>query len=165
MADLTHARLLAALHYDPETGLFTWKVRASSRAAVGQVAGTLHRYGYIQIKLDGVLYRASRLAWFYVKGEWPKGIVDHRDRVRSNNRWSNLRDVTHGVNNENIGLDSHRNESVGLLGVTLHKASGLFQGQIKVKGRHRSLGYFHDPAKAHEAYIAAKRQLHEGCLL
>lgn len=162
---LTAERLREALSYDPLTGLFTWRIRASSRAMIGQVAGTLHRYGYIQIKLDGVVYRAARLAWLYMTGAWPSGVVDHRDRARANNRWQNLRDVTVGVNNENVGLTSHKNLSTGLLGVTVHKRTGLFAGQIKLKGRHKTLGYYRDPMDAHNAYLDAKRREHEGCTL
>ncbi len=64
--DLTLARLREVLDYDPGTGAFTWKVRLSDNVPPGQVAG---KCGTISI--DGNRHRATRLAWFYVHGEWP----------------------------------------------------------------------------------------------
>ena len=34
------------LDYNPETGIFTWKVRASSRVKIGCISGHLDKYGY-----------------------------------------------------------------------------------------------------------------------
>lgn len=34
---------------------------------------------------------AHHLAWFYVHGEWPERLIEHRDKQRDNNRLENLR--------------------------------------------------------------------------
>ena len=104
--DLTQAELKRRLHYDPETGIFMWRVTHKHR--LGKEAGSLRsgsiaksgaRYRIINIR--GVLYRANRLAWLYMTGAWPLTDVDHKDTDRANNRWSNLRLATRSENNVN----------------------------------------------------------------
>src|SRR5262245_61857592 len=60
---LTAKRLRKVLSYAPTTGIFRWKVSASSRAPVGAIAGTKSGRGYHQIRIGGRPYSASRLAW------------------------------------------------------------------------------------------------------
>ena len=161
---LTAERLREVLRYDSETGHFFWKKKMSSRAMPGQKAGALTVYGYIQIRIDGVIHRAHRLAWLYLTGENPTGQIDHINRKRDDNRATNLRDVTATVNRQNIGLDSRKNRT-GFLGVTAHKQGAIYQGQIHVNGERVSLGYFKTAAEAHEAYLRAKRAYHPGCTI
>jgi len=44
---------------------------------------------------------AHRLAWRLATGEWPSNEVDHINRDRSDNRWSNLRSATASENQRN----------------------------------------------------------------
>ena len=59
---LTAKRLRKVLSYAPTTGIFRWKVNASSRAPVGAIAGAKNGRGYHQIRIGGRPYSASRLA-------------------------------------------------------------------------------------------------------
>jgi len=72
--------LKSNLHYDPDTGVFTWLKFRSRYAKVGAVAGCVenHHSGkkYLTINFAGKLYLAHRLAWFYVHGIEPNQI-DH----------------------------------------------------------------------------------------
>lgn len=87
---LTHERLLDMLHYDPETGVFTWRRRIAN-VAVGSVAGRVWaNNGYRYIGLDGEDYTAQQLAWFWMKGEPAKGPVRFQDRDPTNLRFGNL---------------------------------------------------------------------------
>lgn len=91
---LTLSRLKKLLDYDPSSGIFHWKfIVFRSKMKVGDVAGGLDEKGYVRIRIDGIKYRAHRLAWFYVKGVWPSDTIDHKDRVRNNNRILNLREA------------------------------------------------------------------------
>ena len=63
---LTANRLRKVLSYAPATGIFRWKVSASTRAPVGTIAGAKNGRGYRQIRIDGRPYSASRLAWLYM---------------------------------------------------------------------------------------------------
>src|ERR1700761_6742388 len=98
MAIITHAELLRILHYEPVTGEFRWRVKHSRKVIAGRVAGHPSKtLGYMMIGINGRVYYAHRLAWFYMTGLWPSQ-VDHRDGDRLNNKWENLRLATHGQN-------------------------------------------------------------------
>jgi hypothetical protein len=174
---LTRERLRALLHYDPETGVFTWLPRelaefSDARAQrswntkyAGKSAGGLNVVlGYVLIAVDGGRYFGHRLAWLYMTGEWPSRHVDHIDGQGWNNRWSNLRDVSAAVNLQNQRRARSNSES-GLLGVHLDKRCGRYRAQIRVSGKVHALGYHDTAEEAHAAYVEAKRRLHEGCTL
>ena len=120
---LTINRLKEVLRYDAETGLFTWIVRTSNRVKIGSVAGTLV-CGYLSIHIDGERFQAHRLAWFYMKGNWPYAQLDHRNGVRSDNRWNNLREAPGSLNHENLRR-ARADNSTSVLGV--RKMRGKFQ--------------------------------------
>lgn len=156
---ITQEELKRILRYDARTGIFTWRVRRGGTARVGSVAGTRDTYGYVQITAYGILYLAHRLAWLYMTGEWPAFEIDHRDRMRHNNIWSNLRPADRAISGQNRGKASSKN-TTGLLGVS--HSHGRFCARISVGGRSRFLGDFDTPELAHAAYMAAKRELHAG---
>ena len=163
----TAEKLRELLHYDPETGVFTRRVQTGGRygAAVGTVAGTLIDAGYVMISVMSKQYRAHRLAWLYVTGEWPAGEVDHRDGVRANNAWKNLRDVPPTTNRQNQRR-AMSNSKTGLLGASYSARDRRFVARIKdAAGKYRSLGGFDTAEQAHAAYVSAKRQLHAGCTI
>jgi hypothetical protein len=163
MADrksLTAERLRAALSYDPDTGIFTNRVKRSISAPAGAIAGRRDPGRYTDIGFDGVLYKGARLAFLYQTGEWPAGVVDHIDHDISNDRWSNLRDVSRHVNQQNQVVAPCSNTH-GWMGVT-KKKNGRWGAQISISGKKIDLGRFGTPESAHEAYLAAKRELHPG---
>lgn len=162
---LTAALLRELLHYDPETGVFTRKVRTSNRIAVGDVAGTLRPDGYTKISVLNKSYLAHRLAWLYVHGEWPKDQVDHRNGIRTDNRIANLRDLSGTLNQQNQRAAHSRNKSSGLLGASWDKRKGKWVAQISSTRTSRHIGYFETAKEAAAAYLEAKRRLHEGCTI
>ncbi|MGC1680705.1 MAG: HNH endonuclease, partial [Pseudolabrys sp.] len=88
---LSANRLRKVLSYDPGTGKFRWRVTSGSRAVAGSIAGTRGSRGHHQIRIDGKLYQASRLAWLYMTGKWPKLEIDYINHKTSDARWTNLR--------------------------------------------------------------------------
>ena len=108
---LKHSRLLEVLHYDPLSGVFTWRV-SRNQVEVGAVAGhkNTEDKDFIRITVDGRFYLAHRLAWFYMKKRWPRKQIDHRDGDQSNNRFDNLRQATGQQNGFNRKVDA-RNKS------------------------------------------------------
>ena len=124
-----------------------------------------HARGYVDVCLFGKRYGAHRLAWLHALGEWPAGEIDHINGNRADNRLANLRDVSHAVNTQNIRAPHRRNTSSGLLGVRRGKESLRFEACIRVNRRHVCIGRFDTAEQAHQAYLAAKREFHEGCTL
>ena len=166
-SDLTAEYLRSILDYDPETGLFTWRERPDTdlpwnRKYAGKRAGTLRSYSagkpgkYVVIMINGKNYLAHRLAWLWVKGEWPPGDLDHRDGNGANNAIENLRPAACWQNLANQGLS--RANTTGFKGVTLRKSTGRYVAQIHVHGKNRHLGYFDSPEEAHAAYRKAARE-------
>ncbi len=161
-ADLTAALLREILHYDPETGEFRWRVKSAKRIKVGDRTGRKNVNGYLEIGAFGRLYKAHRLAWLYVHGKWPDGVIDHMNGDNSDNRICNLRDVTLSVNMQNL-RHARAGTKSGLLGVAAHKDK--WKALIKANGKQLVLGRFDTPEAAHAAYVEAKRRLHPGCTI
>lgn len=158
-AGLTLERLKEALHYSPETGIFTWLIRTAHRNQIGDVAGCIKKSGYVFITLDNQRYRAHRLAWFYMTGRWPSGQIDHKDTVRRHNWWTNLRPATNQQNQMNAIRP--KNNTSGHKGVYWCKRKEKWVARIFINGKNIYLGYFTDPTLAGQAYLKAS-QLHFG---
>lgn len=149
-------RLKVVLHYDHETGVFRRLLGVRGHAA-GEVAGSINNLGYVQIKLDGSLFGAHRLAWLYVHGVWPAALIDHIDRDRANNRIANLREVTPSQNAQNSG--AHRDSSSAFKGVSLHK-KGRWRAEITHDGTTKFLGVYPSEQEAAQAYLLKSIELH-----
>jgi hypothetical protein len=149
---ISHSELKRLLHYDPETGSWTWVGRTSPmNRNVGKRAGHAHKQKWgprNYIVIAGRRYRGNRLAWFYMTGEWPSRIVDHKNRNTIDDSWDNLRLATGTQNNANCKIRSHNR--VGLKGVQKHR---LRWRALIGSGKNRIvIGSFDCPAAAHFAY-------------
>ena len=152
--ELTRARLRELFDYDPETGVVTRLVRTANRHKVGEAVGTKGSRGYLQATVFGKKYPLHRLVWFWVHGVWPPYDVDHRNRMRTDNRIKNLRCATRAENNHNAGR-SRANWS-GYTGVAWDSARCKWLAQISVAGKSIHLGRFDSALRASAAYQAAK---------
>ncbi len=164
---LTQARLVEMFHYSKETGVFVRKVpvlcsNGQIPYKAGAIAGSVGSNGYINISVDGRKYYAHQLAFLYVTGSFPLFVVDHIDGTRSNNAWSNLRDVTHKENLQNRKRLNKSNKSTGLLGVSKYGKHGKYKAGIVVDNKRIHLGVFDNKEDAFECYAAAKKYLHAG---
>ena len=81
--------LKSILTYNPELGLFHWKIR-KGRCKPGQLAGWLAERGSVAIKIDRKVYMARRLAWLYMTGRLPLHNVAVKDGCKDNDSWNNL---------------------------------------------------------------------------
>lgn len=151
------------LAYDPATGIVRWRRPYGGRYC-GQIAGAQCKRGYISINFRGVSLQAHRIAWALQTGNWPAGEIDHIDHDPSNNRWSNLRDVSRSVNHQNR-IRARANSRTGLLGARYCPRSKNFFSEIKVGGKYVYLGTYRTAQEAHAAYVDAKRKHHVGCTL
>lgn len=158
MPNLLRQRLHSVLHYDRDTGLFTWLKRISIRIKVGAQAGYLRSDGYLEISIGGFRSLAHRLAWFYVHDCWPTGQIDHVDMCKTNNSLSNLRECTHGQNVQNSG--PRKNNKCGIKGVSFIPKRGKWHSRIMSSGELHLLGYFDTREEAANAYAIASKNLH-----
>ncbi|WP_292153130.1 HNH endonuclease signature motif containing protein [Mesorhizobium sp.] len=144
---MTAKRAREILVYDPETGRLTWRM-ARPGAPVGALVGTRTSEGYTQVEIDGRFYKAHRVIWLLQKGKWPKHHVDHRNGMRADNRWANLREATPAQNSHNR-RPCGRNKS-GVVGVTTQGKRWV--AYIGIDNKMLRLGSF----KTFEAAVAAR---------
>ena len=160
-ARITQGRLHALLSYDPDTGVFINRVSRGNRALAGAVFGSKDSDGYLQGCLDWRTYKLHQLAFVYMTGRWPDGVVDHIDTCRANNRWANLREVTASMNSQNM-RSARCDSATGLLGASFDKSRNKYLAQILIDGVKKNLGRFDTAEQAHRAYVEAKRKHHKG---
>ena len=153
IADLRSVDIKSLLNYDPETGIWKWICTARGRRK-DLVAGCYDRGGYLLIRINYSLYKAHRLAFLYMNGSWPEGIVDHLDRNTSNNKWENLVEANHSVNAINTGLN--RNNTSGFNGIWYDKSRAKWCAEIKINYNKKHLGRFDNIDDAIEARSKAE---------
>jgi len=153
---LTQSRLKEVLDYNPETGFFIWKIDRAGKAKVGSVAGSSKTNRYRQIMVDGIMYHAHRLAWFYVHGSFPLNMIDHINHQTDDNRIKNLREATRKQNRENLFIG--KNNTSGHIGVYWYKPTNKWQAKIGHNKKIFHLGYFEAKEKAIEARKKAEQQ-------
>jgi hypothetical protein len=152
-------RLRETLNYDPATGLFTWAIRASTRIRPGGAAGGISPKGYIIIRIDGLRYRAHRLAWLYTSGDDPGAQqIDHVNGKRSDNRIANLRLANLSQQMHNKGI--HSNNTSGVRGVTWYKRDRKWQASIMLESQLVYLGRFDTLEEAKAVRLAAEHKMH-----
>ena len=153
MYDMQMEHLKTHLHYDPETGVFTWKRPTSNRVKVGSQAGRLRKDGYVTIGFNGQRFQAHRLAWLYTYGNWPAREIDHINRNRQDNRIVNLRDATRSENALNAG--PRVSSSSGIRGVSWDKLCSRWRVQLRINGKQTYVGVFKTLEEATSAYEKA----------
>jgi hypothetical protein len=150
--DLT-AYLRALYTYDPLTGNVTRKYKIGQHKA-GETIGSYDDAGYIKVSVYETSYRLHTIIWLMVYGRRPDEMIDHIDGDRTNNRQSNLREVTHTQNQWNL-RSKNPNRASGVKGVyyTPRNPSKPWAASINNKGNNIHLGYFADVATAEQAWL------------
>lgn len=138
-------------YYDAESGMLIWRHGNGRNVKPWQEAKSKNGHGYRTAKINGKSYLVHRLAWLYVHGEFPTQVIDHKNKIRDDNRLCNLRSVTISDNCQNISVPSH-NKS-GHIGVSWFKLGKCWTVYIKVNKKNKWLGYY----KNIDAAIAARK--------
>jgi hypothetical protein len=155
---LTQEELKSQLHYDSNTGIFTWNTSRPS-VKLGKLAGVLvSNSGYISIRIHNEMYMAHRLAWLYTHGDWPKQYIDHINGVRNDNRLCNLRECNTAENMRNIR--KHSSNTSGYKGVDFNKQKQRFRARCRVDGKRYHIGLYDTAIEAHIAYQEFAKQHH-----
>jgi hypothetical protein len=152
---ITAERLRELATYEPDTGIFRWKMRSArtggGRALPGAAFGKHLRNGYMVVIIDCKRYSYHRLAWLYMTGEWPPHprVIDHINRDKADNRWSNLRLASRSQNARNR---AQRKDSGNPYKGIFQQSDGKWGAQIMLK-----LGTADTPEEAQALYMAAAR--------
>ena len=105
------------------------------------------KLGYIEIGINNSRFYAHQLAWFFETGEWVDQI-DHRNQIRNDNRFLNLRKATGSQNQSNIAFRS--DNTSGFKGVTHDKRRGKWTADVRFEGRRYRKAGFPCAASANE---------------
>jgi hypothetical protein len=142
---------LQMVEYDPQSGVFRWRVSRRGHAKAGDVAGTLTHAGYIAIKTGGKVVGAHRLAWYAVHRVVPVAELDHRNGNKADNRIANLREATRAQNAWNA-----RSPKVGraVKGASFDPRRGKWAAGAMLNGARKHIGYFSTEREAQAAYRA-----------
>lgn len=159
--EITQEYLKSILCYDPDTGIFTNRVRRGPKP-IGIESGTNHSSGYRMINILGKYEFSHRLAWIYVYGSNPDGVIDHINRNRSDNRIENLRVTNANGNCQNLDpiINKKPNMTSKYLGVHWSKRAKKWHVLIRANGKRFHIGYFSSEHDAAAAYLMAKKKYH-----
>lgn len=149
---LTQEYLKECIDYNPETGIFKWKITECNNKFGADAYCTAKKALVTQIL--GKQYTTNRLIWFYMTGEFPsKGdLVLTKNNIITDLRWDNL-----SIGSQNEVQQKRKVVSkTGFKGVSFHKASKKYHSKIIAPGgKAIHLGLFPTPEEAHEAYMKA----------
>lgn len=128
------------IDYSPDSGIFS-RIKLDKKDSVsslGPIFG-LDNGGYIIFSVLGQSYLAHRLAFLFMGEKIPE-LVDHKNRVRSDNRWVNLRAADKFINAQNRSMQ--KNNISGCPGVIFDKHRNKFRTYVRFNGRSYTAGRF-----------------------
>jgi hypothetical protein len=133
-------RIRELLNYDQSSGLFHWAIKPSKHIHAGAKAGYVGASGYVRIHIHGKDYLAHRLAFLIITGSFPSEQVDHKNGIRSDNKWANLRAASRQENARNLKIQE-RNKS-GHIGIHWKESKNRWVAQIGIEGKKIHIGNF-----------------------
>lgn len=152
---ITVDELKRELSYDPKTGEFWW-LRSDKGRRMWRPAGRTTKGRYVTIGIFNETYCGHHLAWLYMTGTWAESEIDHKNTVRHDNHWNNLRLATTAQNRANANL--RKDNTSGLKGVSWHTQKNRWRARCYFSGKEKHLGLFDTKEAAHKAYAAAAEQ-------
>jgi hypothetical protein len=160
--EITADLVRSLMDYNEETGLLTWKIRRGGTANSGRVVSTVAKNGYVVTSIKNVKVYAHRIAWLHKTGEMPTMEIDHMNGIRTDNRFCNLRLASRSLNTQNMHNRRSDNRS-GHIGVSYHKATGLWRSRIHLGGKEYA-AYFKEIGDAVADREKKKKLFHPGAV-
>lgn len=148
----------ACFLYDRDTGRAFWKRRPREHFATergynvfnardaGREIKSVNSEGYITVKVFGQMYKMHRIIWLLETGSFPQAEIDHKNRIRHDNRFVNLREATTAENM--LNKNKYRRNTSGETGVSWHKDRGKWQANSGKDGKFYYLGLYDDKNEA-----------------
>jgi len=149
---ITQEELMKIVSYDKDTGIFTRLTGVKKGKEIHCVDGE----GYGVVSFHNKSYRAHRMAWLYVYGKLPDGILDHINQIKNDNRICNLREATVRQNRYNCKLNS--NNTSGYRGVSWNKHAKKWKAAFHKGKDYILVGYFDTAEQANKAYLERIKQ-------
>lgn len=140
---LTQDKLKEFIHYNPETGEFSWigaHISRRKKNKTGSICVSKSGNQYLKIWIFGKHLAAHRLAFLYMTGTLPKDNVDHINGNGLDNRWCNLRDVSYSDNSRNA--KRFITNTSGHTGVYWEISAKKWRARIYLDGKLKDLGCF-----------------------
>lgn len=150
---ITQSELKEVLHYNPETGIFTW-LKSRGTKKKGSTAGSVDHNGYVVLGVNGRQYKAHQLAILHCLGEMPDYDTDHVNGIKTDNRIKNLRSVSHKENTRNAKT-RHDNGS-GFPGVMWRGDARKWRVRIKGGSKRVNIGHYDKLSDAVKARLDAE---------
>ena len=145
--------VLPYIDYDPITGIMQVKESWSRKTPIGKELGTVTHKGYLVFTFKQTQYQVHRVAYAFMTGSNPTELIDHKNHIGIDNRWINLRHITHKENMQNRKGKSH------VLGVReCHKTPGKYEATIGVDNKQKHLGTFNTLEQAIQARKSAEKE-------
>ena len=126
---LSLKKLKSLVHYNPDTGVFTYVTSRAKWIKPGDVAGFFNKNGYQYLSLAGVKFLGHRVAWFYTHGVWPDECIDHINGNPSDNRLCNLRLATRSQNSQSKKISVRLGS--GFRGVNKCPRTGKWRARVQ----------------------------------
>jgi len=133
------------LHYNSTSGKLYWKFREdrdkswNTRYAYKEAFTTIDAHGYLVGKINYKCYKAHRVAWALFHSSWPTEVIDHINRIKTDNRIDNLRDTNKSVNTLNAKLSS--NNTTGIKGISYDRTRDRYVVYTTVHRKRKYLGF------------------------
>lgn len=96
----------------------------------------------------------QRVIWKWVTGADPAETVDHKNRIRDDNRWENLRLASRSEQ----AWNTVKPNSTGFPGVNRH--GNKWRARLKVNGKIKYFSGYSTPEEASAAREAAAKKYH-----
>jgi hypothetical protein len=143
--------------FDYKDGQLIWVNDRKANKVSGQVAGTVSKDRYVQIKINNRLYKAHRLIFLWHKGYLP-AVIDHIDRDPLNNKIDNLRECT--VSENTCNSKRYSTNTSGFKGVSWNTQMNKWKAEVTVNGVRHFGGYYDTPEEANEVTTELRERLH-----
>lgn len=141
MADLHFSKEYLHTLFDYKDGVLYWKQDRLANKIKGKKTGCFDGKGYLQVKINNILYKNHRIIYKMFHGILPK-VIDHIDCNPNNNKIENLREASNSQNQYNSKI-STRN-TTGFKGVEWNKRLKKWTVRIQVNGKRKYFGCYND---------------------